>query len=71
MVAFSVIVQGALVPSVARWCRVPMQVVDPAPWALGMRFRHQPTGTSVYRVASGAPADGLRIAELPKRAGCG
>jgi potassium/hydrogen antiporter len=33
VVAFSVVVQGGLVPTVARWCRVPMRVVQPRPWA--------------------------------------
>lgn len=64
VVAFSVIVQGGLVPTVARRARVPMRVVEPEPWTLGMRFRHEPTGLRRQVVASGAMADGTPIADL-------
>jgi cell volume regulation protein A len=39
VVAFCVIVQESPVPTVARWTGVPMRVVEPEPWALGMRLR--------------------------------
>jgi cell volume regulation protein A len=65
VVAFSVIVQGGLVPVVARWCRVPMRVVEPEPWALGMRFREEPEGLHRFVVGAGSPADGQSLAELP------
>jgi cell volume regulation protein A len=65
VVAFSVIVQGGLVPTVARWTGVPMRVVDPEPWALGMGFRERPTGLHHYQVAPGSPADGMTIRALP------
>jgi potassium/hydrogen antiporter len=65
VVAFSVIVQGSLVPAVARWCRVPMRVVEPEPWALGMRFRERPEGMRRYLVAAGSAADGRELGELP------
>ncbi len=64
VVAFSVIVQGGLVPTVAHWCRVPMRERDLEPWALGMRFRHEPRGLHRYTVAAGSAADGTPIADL-------
>jgi cell volume regulation protein A len=65
VVLVSVVLQGGLVPTVARWCRVPMRVVEPEPWALGMRFRDEPTGLQRYLVAAGSAADGVAISELP------
>jgi cell volume regulation protein A len=64
VVAFSVIVQGGLVPTVARHTRVPMRVLEPEPWALGMRFQDEPTGLRRYQVSAGAAADGSTIADL-------
>jgi potassium/hydrogen antiporter len=64
VVLFSVVVQGALVPTMARLCEVPMRAVEPEPWALGMRFRHEPRGLHHYRVVAGAPADGTAIGDL-------
>jgi potassium/hydrogen antiporter len=64
VVAFSVIVQGGLVPAVAHRAGVPMRVIEPEPWALGMRFREQPTGPHRYQVGPGSPADGCTIADL-------
>jgi cell volume regulation protein A len=64
VVAFSVAVQGGLVPTVAHRAGVPMQVLEPEPWALGMRFRDEPTALRRYNVTAGAPADGRTIAEL-------
>ena len=64
VVAFSVVVQGGLVPTVARRAGVPMRVVDPEPWSLGMRFREEPTGLRRHVVSRGAPADGCTVADL-------
>lgn len=64
VVAFSVIVQGGLIPAVAHRAGVPMRVIEPEPWALGMRFREQPTGLHHYVVGPGSPADGSMIADL-------
>jgi cell volume regulation protein A len=64
VVAFSVIVQGGLVPFMARRCRVPMRTVEPEPWSLGVRFRHEPHGLHRHVVAPGSPADGCTIATL-------
>jgi cell volume regulation protein A len=38
-VTVSVVVQGGSVPAAARLLHVPMRVVEPEPWALGLRFR--------------------------------
>jgi potassium/hydrogen antiporter len=64
VVAFSVIVQGGLVPAVAARLGVPMRTVEPEPWSLGVRFRHEPRGLRRYLVVAGSPADGQRIGEL-------
>jgi cell volume regulation protein A len=65
LVTFSVVVQGGLVPTVAQRLRVPMRMVEPEPWALGVRLRDEPEGVHRYRVTAGSPADGTRIRDLP------
>jgi potassium/hydrogen antiporter len=64
VVAFSVIVQGGLVPTVAARLGVPMRTVEPEPWSLGVRFRNEPRGLDRHVVAAGSPADGCRIGDL-------
>jgi potassium/hydrogen antiporter len=64
VVAFSVIVQGGLVPAAAARLGVPMRAVEPEPWSLGVQFRHEPRGLRRYLVAAGSPADGRAIGEL-------
>ena len=64
VVAFSVIVQGGLVPTVAARLGVPMRTVEPEPWSLGVRFRQEPRGLRRLVVAAGSPADGCRIGDL-------
>ena len=64
VVIFSVIAQGALVPSAAHLLRLPMRTVEPEPWALGVRLRDEPSGAHRFTVAQGAPADGHSIEEL-------
>jgi cell volume regulation protein A len=64
VVAFSVIVQGGLVPTAAARLGVPMQTVEPEPWSLGVRFRREPRGLRRLVVAPGSPADGTRIGDL-------
>jgi potassium/hydrogen antiporter len=44
VVAFSVVVQGGTLPAVLRRFRVPMRTVEPEPWSLGVRLRHEPEG---------------------------
>ena len=64
VVAFSVLVQGGLVPAVAARLGVPMRIVEPEPWSLGVRFRREPRGLRRYLVVAGSPADGRAIGEL-------
>jgi potassium/hydrogen antiporter len=64
VVAFSVIVQGSVVPVVAARLGVPMRTVEPEPWSLGVRFRHEPRGLRRYLVTPGSAADGCTIGEL-------
>ncbi|MEA5455142.1 cation:proton antiporter [Sinomonas sp. JGH33] len=64
VVAFSVLVQGGLVPWVAARCKVSMHTVEPTPWGLGLRFREPPQGLRRYRIAPGATADGQAIQDL-------
>ncbi len=65
VVAFSVIVQGSLVPTVARATHVPMQTIEPEPWTAGVRLRDEPEDLRRYVVAEGSIADGSMIADLP------
>jgi cell volume regulation protein A len=60
-VVFSVVVQGSLVPAVARLLRVPMRPVEPEPWALGVRLRDEPSGVHQLTVTAGSPADGRTV----------
>ena len=65
VVAFSVLVQGGLVPAVARWVGLPMRDVEPQPWAAGVRLTVEPADLRHYLVAPSSPADGLSIRDLP------
>jgi potassium/hydrogen antiporter len=65
VVAFSVIVQGSLVPSMADWLRVPMRMSELEPWHISMRLPREPSGVQRFTVARGARADGERIEDLP------
>jgi potassium/hydrogen antiporter len=65
VVAFSVLVQGGLVPVVARWVGLPMRVVEPQPWAAGVRLSVEPADLRHYVVAAGSGADGCTIRDLP------
>jgi cell volume regulation protein A len=64
VVVFSVVVQGSLVPWVARLLRLPMRPVEPEPWALGVRLRDEPSGIYRLTVDSGSLADGCNVADL-------
>jgi len=66
VVAFSVVVQGGLVPFVAARLKVPMQTVEPEPWSLGVRFSSEPDGLHNFRVADGSAAAGTRIGQLAR-----
>jgi cell volume regulation protein A len=64
VVVLSVVVQGSLVPAVAQRLGIPMRVVEPEPWSLGVRLRDEPHGVHRLTVAAGSPADGRRIEDL-------
>ena len=65
VVAFSVIVQGGLVPYLARRLRVPLRTVEPEPWSLGVRFQEEPEGLHRFQVTEGSPAAGRTVEDLP------
>lgn len=65
VVAFSVIVQGGLVPALTRRLGIPLRVVEPEPWSLGVRFQEEPEGLHRYQVAAGSAADGAVVDDLP------
>jgi cell volume regulation protein A len=65
VVTFSVIVQGTSVPLVARRLGVPMHTVEPEPWSLGVRFRHEPEGLLRMHVQHGSVAAGRSLSDLP------
>jgi potassium/hydrogen antiporter len=69
VVIFSVIVQGSLVPGVARRLGVPMQPVRPEPWAVGVRLRAEPETAHQITVADGSLVDGKTIEDLAELAG--
>ena len=64
VVAFSVLVQGSLVPAAARLLHLPMRTVELEPWSLGVRLRNEPDGVHRFTIASRAPADRHRIDDL-------
>jgi cell volume regulation protein A len=64
VVAFSVLVQATLVPTVAQRLHVPMRNIEPEPWSLGVRLRDEPRGVHRLTIADGSPADGCTIADL-------
>ena len=64
VVLFSVLVQGGLVPLVAKRLKLPMRMRRPEPWSLGLRFRDEPHGVHRFTVTPGAAADGASIEAL-------
>jgi cell volume regulation protein A len=65
VVAFSVVIQGGSVPALAGRLKVPLRIIEPEPWSLGVRFREEPEGLHRFVVAPSAPADGTTLAGLP------
>ena len=61
VVAFSVVVQGSLVPTVARALHLRMRLVEPQPWSLGVRLAEEPEGVLRLTVARGSRADGQTV----------
>ena len=64
VVVFSVVVQGSLTPDAARLLHVPMRMMEPEPWALGIRLRNEPGGAHRHTIKPRSPADGRTIADL-------
>jgi cell volume regulation protein A len=65
VVAFSVVVQGASIPLAARRLGVPMRLVEPEPWDISIRLRHEPEGVQRFLVSPGSRADGTAVGDLP------
>ena len=65
VVAFSVIVQGSLVPDAARRLHVPMRMIEPEPWHISVRLSREPSDVRHFTVARGARAAGQTIGDLP------
>jgi potassium/hydrogen antiporter len=64
VVTFSVLVQGSLVPTVARALHLPMRLVEVQPWSLGVRLAEEPEGVLRLNVAAGSRADGQTVDEV-------
>lgn len=64
VVLVSVLLQGSLVPLLARAFRVPTRAIPVRPWALDIRFADEPNGLHRHIVAAGSPADGHTVAEI-------
>jgi cell volume regulation protein A len=64
VVAFSVVVQGSLVSTVAHAFKVPMRSIEPEPWALGVRLTDEPEGVIRLKVAPGSAAAGQTVAQI-------
>jgi cell volume regulation protein A len=64
VVAFSVLVQGSLVPTVVRALHLPMRIVEPQPWSLGVRLAEEPEGVLRLTVAAGSRADGQTVNDV-------
>ncbi|HWG14886.1 MAG TPA: TrkA C-terminal domain-containing protein, partial [Streptosporangiaceae bacterium] len=43
---------------------VPLRIIEPEPWSLGVRFREEPEGLHRFLVAGSSPADGTTLAGL-------
>lgn len=64
VVAFSVLVQGSLVPTLARALHLPMHIVEPQPWSLGVRLAEEPEGVLRLNVGAGSRADGATVDDI-------
>jgi cell volume regulation protein A len=65
VVAFSVLVQGSLVPYVARRCGIPIHQRPVTPWDVSVRLEREPTGLLHFVVSEGSRADGRAVRDLP------
>ena len=64
VVAFSVLVQGSLVPDGGPALHLPMRILEPAPWSFGVRLAEEPEGVLRLTVAPGSPADGKTVEDI-------
>ncbi|MEO7720378.1 MAG: cation:proton antiporter [Pseudolysinimonas sp.] len=64
VVLVSVLLQGGLVPVLAKAFRVPTRPIPVRPWSLDIRFADEPDGLHRNVVAAGSPADGRTVAEM-------
>lgn len=64
VVLVSVLLQGSLVPVLAKAFRVPTRAIPVRPWSLDIRFADEPDGLHRNVVAAGSLADGRTVAEL-------
>ena len=69
VVVFSVLVQGGLVPIVAKLVHLPIRIREPEPWSFGVRLREEPSGVQRLQVSAGSRADGCTIEELSDLSG--
>ncbi len=65
VVVFSVVVQGSLVPTLAKALRLPMRTTSVSPYSLGVRLREEPEGVHRMVVVRSSLADGCSVGELP------
>jgi cell volume regulation protein A len=64
VVAFSVLVQGSLVPTVVRALHLPMRILAPQPWSFGVRLTEEPEGVLRLTVGAGSRADGETVQQV-------
>ena len=69
VVAFSVLVQGGLLPIVVRALRLPTRTAHPEPWVLGVRLRAEPEGVHRLHIRSGAWAEGQTVYDVAAQVG--
>ncbi|MGZ4400782.1 MAG: potassium/proton antiporter [Gaiellaceae bacterium] len=65
VVAFSVLVQGTLIPTVAARLRLPMREIEHPPWSISMPVGSAPDRVMRVAVHAGSAAEGRKIRELP------
>jgi potassium/hydrogen antiporter len=52
------------VPAAARLLHVPMHLVEPEPWALGVKLRDEPTSVHRFTITPGSAAEGRTVEDL-------
>jgi cell volume regulation protein A len=69
VVILSVLVQGSLIPAVARAFHLQFRTVEPQPWALGVRLADEPEDVLHLTVRASSRANGHTIEEIAALAG--